>query len=178
MTSFLPKLSNSCGKASDTVGTTPDGAAPVGTGVAFARGAAWAGAVRPAGTGGDGQAPAEQLVRRGRVGRESTDRSHFLLGGHNLFCPWPEAGRDGLRQLYRNLAALPGKLRRAALLAILISAQCGCTRKSRTASMRGCGNDSVLFDITPSRAKPIAQNLQRICAPSVTTAIIAADIQK
>jgi hypothetical protein len=136
---FLPKLSNSCGEASDTVGTTPDGAAPVGTDVAFARGAAWAGAVRPAGKGGDGQAPAEQLVRRGQVGRESTVRSHFLLGGHDLFCPRPEAGRDGLRWLYRNLAALPGKLQRAALLAILISARCGCTRKSCTASMRGCG---------------------------------------
>jgi hypothetical protein len=44
--------------------------------------------------------------------------------------------------------------------------------------MRGCGNDSVLFDITPSRAKPIAQNLRRICAPPATTAVIAARMQK
>jgi hypothetical protein len=56
MSFFLPKLSNSPGKAGVTVGTTPAGGDPAGTGVAFVRGVAWAGAVLPGGTGGDGQA--------------------------------------------------------------------------------------------------------------------------
>jgi len=59
MSFFLRKLSNSLGEAGVTVGTTPDGGAPAGTGVAFSGGAAWAGVVRPGGTGGDGQAPAQ-----------------------------------------------------------------------------------------------------------------------
>jgi len=84
MSSFLPKPSNSGGKASVTVGTTLDGGAPAGTDVAFVRGAAWAGAVPPGGTGGDGQATAHQLVGRGQVGRECTVRNHSLLQGHDL----------------------------------------------------------------------------------------------
>jgi hypothetical protein len=45
-------------EAGVTAGTTPDGAAADGTGVAIIGGAVWAGAVRPAGTGGDGQVSA------------------------------------------------------------------------------------------------------------------------
>ena len=56
MSFFLRKLSNSLREAAVPVGTTPDGGALAGTGVAIIGGAAWAGVVRPGGTGGDGQA--------------------------------------------------------------------------------------------------------------------------
>jgi len=76
MSLFLLKLSNSLGEVGVTVGTTADGGAPAGTGVAFVRGAARAGVVRPGGTVGDGQ----EYVRRGRAGRELARR--------------PQVGRD------------------------------------------------------------------------------------
>jgi hypothetical protein len=55
MSFFLRKLFNSLGEVGVTVGTTTDGGVPAGTGVAFVRGAALAGVVRPGGTDGDGQ---------------------------------------------------------------------------------------------------------------------------
>jgi hypothetical protein len=86
----LLKLSNSLGEANVTVGTTPDGGAPAGTSVAFERGAAGAGVVRPDGTGGDGQALAVRVfVRRGHLGRECSVRvhyrNHYLVGADDLF---------------------------------------------------------------------------------------------
>lgn len=76
---FLRNLSNSLREADVTVGTTADGGAQAGTGVAIVGGAAWAGVVRSGGTGGDGQAGGQCLVRRSRVGRECNVRNHFLL---------------------------------------------------------------------------------------------------
>jgi hypothetical protein len=69
---FLRKLSNSLGEAGVTVGTTADGGALAGTGVAIVRGAAWAGVVRSGGTGGGGQATTKE-------DRESNVRDHSLL---------------------------------------------------------------------------------------------------
>jgi hypothetical protein len=81
---LLPsRRSSSFGEATVTAGTTPDGEAPAGTGVASVGGAAWAGVVQWGGAGGDGQDSARWLVRRGRVGRESV-RNHCLLRGHDL----------------------------------------------------------------------------------------------
>jgi len=81
----------------EQVGTTADGGAPAGTGVAFVRGAARAGVVRPGGTGGDGQANPQEYVRRGPVGREfvrrrqvgqdSNVRNRSLLRGDDLDGP-------------------------------------------------------------------------------------------
>ena len=97
MSLFLRKLSNSLGEVGVTVGTTTDGGAPAGTGVAFVRGAARAGVVRPGGTGGDGQEYVRrdradrELVRRRQVGREYNVRkhshNHSLLRGDDLDGP-------------------------------------------------------------------------------------------
>jgi hypothetical protein len=102
MSFCLRKLSNSLGEVSVTVGTTADGAAPAGTGVAFVRGAARAGVVRPGGTGGAGQARPREYVRLGRAGRElvrrrqivrdSNVRYHSLPRGHDLEGPRVQGG--------------------------------------------------------------------------------------
>ena len=84
----LRKQFNSLGEAGVTVGTTADGGAAAGTGVATIGGAAWAGVVRPAGMDGDGQATArwlahppfglQLLVHRLQVGQECSDHDHSL----------------------------------------------------------------------------------------------------
>jgi hypothetical protein len=66
-------------------GTTSDGEAPAGTGVALAGGAAWAGVVRPGGTAGDGRATAQSRVRQGEVGPESNVRNPTRAGRDHLF---------------------------------------------------------------------------------------------
>jgi hypothetical protein len=104
MTFVSPKPSNSGGTADVTVGTTLDGGAPVGTDVAFVRGAAWAGAAPPGGTGGDGQATAQQRVGRGQVGRECTVRNHSPLDGHDLCArshTLAETGPDRCIEIWR-----------------------------------------------------------------------------
>jgi hypothetical protein len=90
MTLVRSKPSNSGGAAGVTVGTISDGVARGGTNVVSLQGAAWAGVVRLAGTGGDRQAaPSQDLVRRDQVGRdrvgpERSVRSHSLTECDNL----------------------------------------------------------------------------------------------
>jgi hypothetical protein len=78
MSFLLRKLSNSRGEAGVTVGTAPDGGAPAGIGVAISGGAAWAGVVHSGGTGGEGQAIAQEFARRDRARRESNVRNRSL----------------------------------------------------------------------------------------------------
>lgn len=114
----LRKPSNSAGEASATAGTTGDGEAPVGTGVASTGGAARVGVVRPGGTAGDGRARAQSRVRRAQVdrgsqiGREANVRdhsqSHFPAGVDDLFA----RGRSALRRSLRD-AALRRRIVRA-----------------------------------------------------------------
>jgi hypothetical protein len=92
------KPSNSLGEASVTVGTTPDGGAPAGTGVGFSGGAAWAGVVRPGGTAGDGQVMAREFVRRSQVGRESNVRNRSLRRGHDLLGRGRRRAQTGSRR--------------------------------------------------------------------------------
>jgi hypothetical protein len=94
------KQSNSPGEAGVTVGTTPDGGAPAGTGVALVGGAAWAGVVRPGGTGGDDQASAQSPVRVGQVGQESNLRNRSPAGRDDIFAP----GRRPLHRSFRDHA--------------------------------------------------------------------------
>jgi hypothetical protein len=88
MSSISPRPSSLFGGASVTVGITPDGEAPAGTGVASVRGAAWAGVVRSGGAGGDGQ-DFVRPVGPDQVGRE-LDRSLPLFRGEMR---WRGSGR-------------------------------------------------------------------------------------
>ena len=99
MLRLLSKRSSSCGTGGVIVGTTADGVAPAGTGVASIGGAARAGAVPPGGAGGDG-----------RVGQDSNLREHSQLRLGDPFAFRPQVGADGPHSCRGSIAWLQTKV--------------------------------------------------------------------